>query len=165
MFRWNVFSKRLKILLKCFNTTIVSVELVNHYHLLGYFLVSIQPLFRWNAPATIPTPLIIWFQYNHCFGGTCKSLSSTWILFAFNTTIVSVERKFEKDDPYFPKSFNTTIVSVELDNGNIVHYTLNEFQYNHCFGGTSFFFKSNIFKISFNTTIVSVEHTQKNLNL
>ena len=59
-----------KIILKSFNTTIVSVERSYAKRNILWKFVSIQPLFRWNLDRLGVENSAFRFQYNHCFGGT-----------------------------------------------------------------------------------------------
>ena len=141
-FNTTIVSVELKYLIKLhthilsFNTTIVSVELRWFIKKNSVWLVSIQPLFRWNDEAHLYFTSVIEFQYNHCFGGTKLEEKIGMSLFiSFNTTIVSVELKWEAQ----------------------ILRVMGGFQYNHCFGGTINSFYAQKFEGCFNTTIVSVE--------
>ena len=75
--------------LKCFNTTIVSVERRSRRIPIIIHRVSIQLLFRWNISGTSFIMILVQFQYNYCFGGT-GTYSSLCVFF----TAVSIQLLF-----------------------------------------------------------------------
>ncbi len=126
------------------------------------FVVSIQPLFRWNLPRLE----IQKHNQKLCFNTTIvsvecfKNYERKRNKNCFNTTIVSVESFFFLHKFFSKSGFNTTIVSVESLILLIIFSTCSAFQYNHCFGGMVNLRWRKLYIRSFNTTIVSVESIQ-----
>ena len=79
------------------------------------------------------------FQYNHCFGGTCRHPYNKQYYYWFQ----------------YNHCFGGTQIKKWLE----IEIFL--FQYNHCFGGTIGHDLLPVLTASFNTTIVSVEQKER----
>ena len=139
LFRWNIQSAIPLILVLCFNTTVVSVELHLEH--------------SW-------TIIFVLFQYNCCFGGIVQVerngrrfdfYVSIQLLFRWNDKITQTINKLN----YF--GFNTTVVSVEWNSRKSkgILYCVSIqllFRWNN---GNDIC--KEICEARFNTTVVSVE--------